>query len=88
VVPDVDMFDFTVVFGILRQSNSTLIVPFNHPWKLMVNSYLVKPTVHLEIGRGMPNPGGIGKEYKGVGVRVYIFVPLAYPYPYGGYARV
>jgi hypothetical protein len=42
----------------------------------------------LEIGRGMPNPGGIGKGYKGVGVRVYIFVPLSYPYPYGGYARV
>jgi hypothetical protein len=42
----------------------------------------------LEIGRGMANPGGIGEGYKGVGVRVDISIPLAYPYPCGGYARV
>jgi hypothetical protein len=33
----------------------------------------------------MPNPGGIGKGYEGVGVRVYIFIPSSYPYPHGGY---
>jgi len=48
-------------------------------------SFFATGMIQLEIGRGMPNPGGIGKGYEGVGVRVYIFIPSSYPYPHGGY---
>jgi hypothetical protein len=33
----------------------------------------------------MENPGGKFKGYMRVGVRVWMVLPLAYPYPLGGY---
>jgi hypothetical protein len=39
----------------------------------------------LENDRGMVNPGGNAKGYGRVGVRVQDVLPLAYPYPWGGY---